>query len=310
MGRGRAKRLADEPLAVKEGDVRAWPSAPTARPSPPATTGGGVLGGGVVLWDVAGRKRLAERPLAVTEGGVRSVAFSPDGKTLAAGLHASGVASSSAGWCCGTWPGGSGWPSEPLAVKEGGGVTSVAFSPDGKTLAAGYYARGGGGGGVVLWDVAGRKRLAERPLDVPEGGVQSVAFSPDGTTLAAGYADRIGAINTLTGDIITGDIGVAPAAITGDGSVVSSGGVVLWDVAGRKRLAERPLDVPEGGVQSVAFSPDGTTLATGIPRRCDAVGRGRAQAAGPGRAQGRRQRRGLQPRRHDPGRRLLCQRRR
>ena len=40
---------------------------------------------------------------------------------------------------------------DPLAVKEGD-VTSVAFSPDGKTLAAGYGI-GGGGGGVVLWDV-------------------------------------------------------------------------------------------------------------------------------------------------------------
>ncbi|HMB03578.1 MAG TPA: hypothetical protein VKP69_07540, partial [Isosphaeraceae bacterium] len=37
------------------------------------------------VWDAAGRKRLAEDPLAVKEGGVRSVAFSPDGKTLAAG---------------------------------------------------------------------------------------------------------------------------------------------------------------------------------------------------------------------------------
>ena len=63
---------------------------------------------------------------------------------------------------------------------------SVAFSPDGKTLAAGYGV-GGGGGGVVLWDVAARKRLADDPLPVKEGYVQSVAFSPDGKTLAAGY---------------------------------------------------------------------------------------------------------------------------
>ena len=63
---------------------------------------------------------------------------------------------------------------------------SVAFSPDGKTLAAGYGV-GGGGGGVVLWDTARRERLQEKPLAVTEGDVQSVAFSPDGKTLAAGY---------------------------------------------------------------------------------------------------------------------------
>ena len=50
-------------------------------------------------------------------------------------------------------------PEDPLPVKEGD-VNSVAFSPDGKTLAAGY---GDGDGGVVLWDVATRKRLLEDP---------------------------------------------------------------------------------------------------------------------------------------------------
>ena len=67
-------------------------------------------GGGVVLWDVAARKRLADDPLAVKEGDVRSVAFSPDGKTIAAGY---GVAAAAAGWCCGTRPRASGWRTTP-----------------------------------------------------------------------------------------------------------------------------------------------------------------------------------------------------
>jgi WD40 repeat protein len=75
----------------------------------------------------------------------------------------------------------------------------VAFSPDGKALAAGYYSTVVGGG-VVLWDVAARRRLGDGPLPVREGGVRGVAFSPDGKALAAGYS-------------------------SGD-----HGGVVLWDV--------------------------------------------------------------------------------
>ncbi len=87
-----------------------------------------------------------------------------------------------------------------LHIEEGS-VTGVAFSRDGKTIAAGYGV--GGGGGVVLWDVAARKRLAADPLPVKEGNVTGVSFSPDGKTIAAGY----------------------------DGVVVRGvGGVVMWDV--------------------------------------------------------------------------------
>ena len=37
-----------------------------------------------MLWDTAGRTRLAEAPLVMEEGAVNSIAFSPDGKTIAA----------------------------------------------------------------------------------------------------------------------------------------------------------------------------------------------------------------------------------
>jgi WD40 repeat protein len=162
------------------------------------------------------------------------VAFSPDGKAVAAGfsvryfLVVGGVVLWDAA-------GRKRLAKEPLAVKEGR-VTSVAFSPDGKAVAAGFGA-GGAGGGVVLWDAAGRKRLAEEPLAVEEGRVTSVAFSPDGKAVAAGF-------NVAVGDRVVGR-------------------VVLWDAASRKRLLEEPLAVEEGYVDSVAFSPDGKTVAAG-----------------------------------------------
>ncbi len=67
----------------------------------------------------------------------------------------------------------------------GGLVWSVAFSPDGQTLAVEYS--DDHGRGVVLWDVPLRRRLGKRPLDVAEGDVTSLAFSPDGKTLAVGF---------------------------------------------------------------------------------------------------------------------------
>jgi WD40 repeat protein len=112
----------------------------------------------------------------------------------------------------------------PLAVKEGD-VQSVAFSPDGKTIAAGY---GGGGGGVVLFDAAARSRLSEGPLAVKKGDVPSVAFSPDGKTIAAGYD---------VGPVVQWDVDLRSwKRLAG-----RVGGVVQWDVDLRswKRLAGR-----------------------------------------------------------------------
>jgi WD40 repeat protein len=101
-------------------------------------------------------------------------------------------------------------------------VSSLAFSPDGKTLAVGggtlYH------GHVALLD-AGTGKLLWVTRDVGPVHTVAVTFSPDGTTI---------------------------------GTAVGSGRVTLLDA----RTGEAKQTVEASGVTAVAFSPDGKTLAT------------------------------------------------
>jgi WD40 repeat protein len=109
------------------------------------------------------------------------VAFSADGRTLAAGSDDGAVL---------LWDVAN--PADPrrvggLLAGHGGLVSSVAFSADGRTLAA-----GSDDGTVLLWEVgdpADPRRLGG-PLAGHSGPVSSVAFSGDGRTLATGSADN------------------------------------------------------------------------------------------------------------------------
>jgi WD40 repeat protein len=207
----------------------------------------------VKVWDA---KTLALQQTLGGDSQLVCVAFSPDGKRLAAGDPSKKVVK--------LWNAETGAPERTL--KTGGTQPwSVAFSPDGKALAVGGH-KGDGSGEVTLWDAeAGDLKHALKQV----GSVTSGAFSPDGKMVAAGGGGEVVQVWSVEkGEVIVSLKGDKhrhrSVAFSPDSTLVAAGGpdgkVRLWDV--RTGALIETLEGHKAEVHAVAFSPDGKTLAS------------------------------------------------
>jgi WD40 repeat protein len=191
------------------------------------------------------------RPLP-TSGFIRSVAFSPDGKYLAAAGNSGKV-------LLFVYPFDQA-PSEPITHTQP--ATALAFSSDSQLLASGSK-----NGKVSLWDIS---KSNAREMGKDFGEVRALAFSPKGQDLVVASGNKIrwwkqprsgaGPIE-LKGH--SGD--VTALVISPDGATLLSGsmdGTILrWEL---RKANPKPVEFATTGgyVRALAFSRDGRGAAS------------------------------------------------
>ena len=187
---------------------------------------------------------------------VCGLAFSPDGKTLAAGSGSGTLALVDVDTL---------QRRQPLAQPHTNQIYRIAYGLNGAVVVTG----GGLGDGIAISDaVTGRvlTKFAGIEGSFPE---QPLEVSPNGQLLAAASPDQFVVVRDLaSGDVVARSPQkvrfLHAVTFSPDGKLVAYsdelGGVFLWDFSGQRSL--RKLDGHRGPALDLAFSPDGRTLAS------------------------------------------------
>jgi WD40 repeat protein/class 3 adenylate cyclase/energy-coupling factor transporter ATP-binding protein EcfA2/predicted Ser/Thr protein kinase len=259
----RTRRRIRPPLSVGNKPAGALDLSPDGRLLAAASYEGSVF-----VWDLKTGAQYGASLRSDTSP-VNDVVFSPDGRTLVSSHLRSAVVWNLNG--------------DQAIGKAFGGptdfTTDVSFDSDGKRLAAGML-----DGRTIVYDTATRRatlRIGGSSI------VTSVAFRPDGKLVAVATIDgQVRFLDATSGAAVGPAVNESAAAIwqvafSPNGKLLAvdvdpngvkgyndqrqQGDVQFWDVSSRRRVG-RPIAPGGGSVLSLAFSRDGTLLATGSYR--------------------------------------------
>jgi WD40 repeat protein len=215
----------------------------------------GSRSGTVQFWDVP--KGRLRRTVTLAGAGVDSLAYSPDGKQVAAALGNTDPGQQTSGSVV-LLDARSGAVVRTLTGHTDG-VLAVRFRSDGRRLASGGFDRT-----LRVWDAVTGEVLAV--LTGHGATVTAVAFSNDGRLLASASRDRtvrlwdaqsLQPLATLEHASLVHGVAFSPDG-TRLAAACDDNTIRLWDVATRQEVAE--LRGHRAYVHAVAFGPDGTRL--------------------------------------------------
>jgi len=287
------------------GRVNSLPPFLVAPDGQTALTAGQML---VQVWDVATGKELRRLDHGAAGGAadrVMGMVFAPDGKRIATSARGHGL------WL---WDPATG---RQLARIDVGLTTTeiLAFSPDGKTLAAGSDSV------IRLWDTASGKEMAPPPVTSPgiynqslasralvvaqghadgsisvidqksgkevrhleghKNGLHSLVLSPDGKTVAASFYSRVSRLYDVSTGKVLGEWNRSMLfeAFSPDSKLLlvneldqGQSSLAIYDIA--TVTAQRRLPARGSWPQ---FTPDGRFLATQFGERTDEGGKARTR---------------------------------
>jgi len=190
-------------------------------------------------------------------GEIYALAFSPDGKMLAAGGREKYVQ---------VFDAHTGRRLHRLDAPNWY-TTAVAFSPDSKRIAGYCFSNSPR---LALWDLATGKRQAVSTSEVSAFYYANVTFTPDSQyVLLSSWNLEIR--SAATGKLVRSfadsrsDYGIAGLAVTPDGKTAAVGGYPasrVFDLASGKAIYQIEDDTGFG-VRAAAFTPDGKVMALG-----------------------------------------------